>query len=64
MTFVYELFIILFMLVFNAIFAAYEMALASIPRIRLTVLVEEKKRGSEEALFMKDRIEASLAVVQ
>lgn len=64
MTFVYELFIILLMLAFNAVFAAYEMALASIPRIRLTVLVEQKKRGAEEALFMKDRIEASLAVVQ
>ncbi|MEW6008251.1 MAG: hemolysin family protein [Candidatus Omnitrophota bacterium] len=60
----YTFLIIILMLVFNAIFAAYEMALASIARIRLTVLVAQKKKGAQEALFMKDRIEASLAVVQ
>ena len=64
MTFLYVLFIIILMLIFNAFFAAYEMALASIPRVRLAVFVAQKKRGAEEAMFMKDRIEASLAVVQ
>ena len=52
------------MIFFNAIFAAYELALASISRTRLTYLVQIKKKGSVEALFMKDRMEASLAVVQ
>jgi len=64
MTFGYELIIILLMLVFNAIFAAYEMALASISRAKLLVLVNHKRKGAEEAAFMKDRMEASLAVVQ
>lgn len=64
MTFIYEFFIIILMLVFNAIFAAYEMALVSIPRIRLKVLIEHKRKGAQEALFMKDKIEASLAVIQ
>lgn len=56
--------IILLMIVLNAIFAAYEMALASITRTKLLFLVQTKKRGATEALFMKDRMEASLAVVQ
>jgi len=64
MTFGYELIIILLMLIFNAIFAAYEMALASISRAKLLVLVNHKRKGAEEAAFMKDRMEASLAVVQ
>lgn len=64
MTFLYVLFIIILMLIFNAFFAAYEMALASIPRVRLAVFIAQKKKGAEEAMFMKDRIEASLAVVQ
>lgn len=52
------------MIALNAVFAAYEMALASITRTRLTYLVHIKKQGSAEALFMKDQMEASLAVVQ
>ena len=60
----FELVIIAIMLVFNAIFAAYEMALASISRARIQVLLSEKKSGAIEAAFMKDRMEASLAVVQ
>jgi putative hemolysin len=62
--FVYELVIITIMLAFNAVFAAYEMALASISRARIQVLLNEKKSGAVEAAFMKDRMEASLAVVQ
>src|SRR3989338_2452369 len=64
MPFANELIVITFMLTFNAVFAAYEMALASISRVRLTVLVNQKRKGAAEAAFMKDRMEASLAVVQ
>jgi putative hemolysin len=64
MSFGFELLIILLMLLINAVFAAYEMSLASISRARLSTLAQQKKRGAEEAAFMKDRMEASLAVVQ
>jgi putative hemolysin len=60
----YELGVIILMLVFNAVFAAYEMGLASISRARLAILVNERKKGASEAAFMKDRMEASLAVIQ
>jgi len=60
----YELFVIILMLVFNAIFAAYEMGLASISRARLAILLNEKKKGAGEAAFMKDKMEASLATIQ
>ncbi len=60
----YELVVIVLMLVFNAIFAAYEMGLASISRARLAILSGEKKKGAAEAAFMKDRMEASLATIQ
>ncbi len=60
----YELGVIILMLVFNAIFAAYEMGLASISRARISILVSEGKKGAEAAAFMKDRMEASLAVIQ
>jgi putative hemolysin len=60
----YEILIILLMLFVNAVFAAYEMALASVSRARLSTLCQQKKRGAEEAAYMKDRMEASLAVVQ
>lgn len=64
MSFGYEILIIGLMLFVNAIFAAYEMALASISRVRLSTLCQQKKKGAEEAAYMKDRMEASLAVVQ
>jgi len=64
MYFINELLIILVMIIFNAVFSAYEMALASISRTKLTYLVHTKVPGAAEALFMKDRMEASLAVVQ
>lgn len=64
MSFGYEILIIVLMLFVNAVFAAYEMALASISRARLLTLCQQKKRGAEEAAYMKDRMEASLAVVQ
>lgn len=52
------------MLVFNALFAAYEMALASVSRTKISVLLQEKLPGAEAALFMKDHMEGSLATVQ
>jgi putative hemolysin len=60
----YELGVIILMLVFNAVFAAYEMGLASISRARISILVNEHKKGAADAAFMKDRMEASLAVIQ
>lgn len=64
MTIVLGFIVIAAMLVLNAVFASYEMALAAISRARLAVLLSQKKRGAEEAFFMKDRMEASLAVIQ
>lgn len=64
MTLGFELFVILLMLFINAVFASYEMALASTSRARLLTLQQNKKRGASQALYMKDRMEASLAVVQ
>jgi putative hemolysin len=62
--FTYGLIVIMAMLALNAVFAAYEMGLASISRARLAILLNEKRRGAADAVFMKDRMEASLAVVQ
>jgi putative hemolysin len=64
MDFIYALLVILTMIVINAIFTAYEMALASISRTKLTYLVQTKINGAAEALFMKDRMEASFAIVE
>lgn len=61
---VYQLITIAVMLFVNAVFAAYEMAIASISAARLQVLFDEKKKGSAEAVYMKSRMEASLAVIQ
>lgn len=52
------------MIALNAVFAAYEIALASISIPRLSVLLDEKRKGAKEALFMKERMEGSLAVIQ
>ena len=56
--------IILIMLVLNALLAAYEMALASVSRTKLSILAQEKKYGAESALYMKDHMEGSLATIQ
>ncbi|MBF0387419.1 MAG: DUF21 domain-containing protein [Candidatus Omnitrophica bacterium] len=64
MTLIIEFFLILLMLFFNGIFAAYEMALASISLARIHVLMGRKVKGAEDAHFMKSNMEASLAVVQ
>jgi putative hemolysin len=52
------------MLLLNGVFAAYELALASVRLDRLKVLAEKKRRGAVTALRMKNRMEGSLAVVQ
>jgi putative hemolysin len=64
MAFTYSFIVIVLMLVLNAVFAAYEMALASVTRARLKGLVQDNKKGSHDALFMKEGIEGSLAVIQ
>lgn len=56
--------IIAVMLGLNALLAAYEMALASVSRTKLSLLVQDKHRGAEAALYMKDHMEGSLATVQ
>ncbi len=56
--------IILAMLVLNAIFAAYEMALASVSHARLEALAQLNRRGARSAVWMKMHLERSLAVVQ
>lgn len=52
------------MLLINSVFAAYEIALASVSLSRLAALSEQGRPGAGAALFMKSRMEASLAVVQ
>src|SRR5688572_3824048 len=52
------------MLLLNSVFAAYELALASVRIERLRVLCEQHRYGARAAVQMKSRIEASLAVVQ
>lgn len=58
------LLIISAMLLLNSLFAAYELALASVRTDRLKYLVEKHRRGAKSALHMKNRMEGSLAVVQ
>ncbi len=64
MPFAFELIVIFLMLVISAVFVGYEMALASISRTKMSALVNLKLKGALEAAYMKDRMEASLAVVQ
>lgn len=59
-----ELLVVLLMVLVNAIFAAYEIALASVTVSRLQGLVREGRAGAASALQMKEEIEKSLAVVQ
>ena len=59
-----ELLVVLLMVLVNAIFAAYEIALASITVSRLQGLVRDGRAGAASALHMKEEIEKSLAVVQ
>lgn len=59
-----ELIVVLAMVMVNGVFAAYEIALASVSLPRLQLLVSDNRRGASAALVMKDGIEKSLAVVQ
>jgi putative hemolysin len=52
------------MISLNALFAAYEIALASVSLARLKTLADEHRRGARTALLMKQNMEASLAVIQ
>ena len=52
------------MVIINALFAAYEIALASVTLARLQSLHESGRWGASAAMLMKDGIEKSLAVVQ
>jgi putative hemolysin len=58
------LIVIAVMVALNGVFAAYELALASVRPERLRALREQQRAGASAAVFMKERIEASLAVVQ
>lgn len=59
-----ELLVMGLMIVINSVFAAYEIALASVGLARLDTLARDHHRGAAAALRMKQNIEASLAVVQ
>ncbi len=59
-----EIIVVLLMIGANAIFAAYEIALASVSLSRLQVMAAEGRMGAAAAQFMKEEIEKSLAVVQ
>lgn len=59
-----ELLVIAAMVVVNAVFAAYEIALASVSVSRLQALAREHRRGASAALHRKTDMEGSLAIVQ
>lgn len=59
-----EISVMLGMIALNGLFAGYEIALASVSVARLKVLEQERRIGAKAALLMKERMEASLAVVQ
>jgi putative hemolysin len=52
------------MILLNSVFAAYEIALASVSLARLQLLVRENRPGASVSLYMKENMEASLAVIQ
>jgi putative hemolysin len=59
-----ELIVMLVMIGLNGIFAAYEIALASVSRARLEAMVRENRAGAKAALQMKRSMERSLAALQ
>ena len=59
-----EIAVMLTMIGVNCIFAGYEIALASITVARLQRLATDNRAGAKVALYMKENMEASLAVVQ
>lgn len=60
----FELAIMAAMIGINSVFAAYEIALASVSLARLRRLADNHRSGAKVALYMKQNMEASLAVVQ
>ncbi|HVC94456.1 MAG TPA: hemolysin family protein [Pirellulales bacterium] len=58
------LLIMVLMISINAMFAAYEIALASISVGRLKALADAHRKGAKAALLMKQSMEASLATLQ
>ena len=56
--------IIATMVLLNGLFAAYELALASVSLARVQMLAQEGRFGARAAVRMKQSMEASLAVVQ
>jgi putative hemolysin len=60
----FELAVMAVMIGVNSVFAGYEIALTSISVARLRRLVAEHRRGAKVAWYMKENMEASLAVVQ
>ena len=61
---VVELLIMAVMVIFNGVFAGYEIALAAVSVARLQILAQETRAGAKAALYMKENMEASLAAVQ
>ena len=59
-----ELIVMAAMIAVNALFAAYEIALASVSVGRLQLLVQENRPGARAGLRMKQNMEGSLAAVQ
>jgi putative hemolysin len=59
-----EIIVMLAMIALNSVFAAYEIALASVSTARLETLCHERRHGAAAALRMRKGIEGSLAVVQ
>jgi len=59
-----ELVVVALMVLVNGVFAAYEIALASVTVARLQLLIDERRSGAQAARDMKEGIEKSLAVVQ
>ncbi|MCF6153586.1 MAG: HlyC/CorC family transporter [Candidatus Kuenenia stuttgartiensis] len=60
----FELAIIIAMIGINSVFASYEIALTSVNLARLRRLADDHRSGAKVALYMKQNMEASLAVVQ
>ncbi|MEX0818611.1 MAG: hemolysin family protein [Pirellulaceae bacterium] len=59
-----ELAIMAVMIGVNSIFAGYEIALASVSLASLRRLADDHRGGAKVALYMKQNMEASLAVIQ
>jgi putative hemolysin len=59
-----EFLVIVAMIIVNAVFAAYEIALTSVSIARVQLLARENRPGAAAALRMKQRMESSLAALQ